>query len=123
MDMILEKITNSLLDLNNYLYNYVSHLIILVLWIAALVYRVPHLTTWFAIGLVIWVLLFLWRMYQDNFSISVLIYMWNENKGPLSFLVGLNLCVVLSLLSFPIIFLLAYVSRKQEQRKKNERKT
>ena len=101
--MSAKDIARRLLKFNEFLYNYPCQLLILVVWIGAFAFSgISGLELWFKIGLSTWVILFAWRLIKEAGKIK------GTTGGPLSWLVGFNIIVVLGPLCFPMLFFLAY---------------
>jgi hypothetical protein len=71
----------------------------------------------------LWVVLMIYRFGSSGVNIlKDLKEMWSDPdiNGPLSFLVGFNLCVVLSLVSLPVMLIFT-LAIKEEHRQQNKR--
>lgn len=112
----LEKIMSFLVDLNHVLYNWVSHILFFVLFILVLRSDLVWLKAWNLIGLGVYIILMTLRFVQKN-GITIK----DIKKEPLSLLVGFNLCVWVSLLSFPIILMLNFLDKKYDKSKPNKK--
>lgn len=104
----MEKVMLFLLKVNDKLYNFPSHIIILSIWITALISGPPLVKGWFLLGVFIWAFMMVIRSIQGG-SIKEVI----EKNGYLPLLVGLNLCTVLSILSFPIMWMLSLLTKEK----------
>lgn len=103
----LEDIMFFLIELNNDLYNWFWHIIFFILFIVVLVSELFLLKVWVIIGLVMYFSLIIIRIRQkEGLTLKQI------KEEPLTLLVGFNLCVWLSLLSFPIIYMLHKLDKK-----------
>ena len=92
----IESIMLFLIRLNNKLYNYPSHIIILIFLALALFSKITFLKYWILIGLIIYLVLFSMRLLQGDKPKSTL----------LGYLVGFNICLVLGPISILIFYFL-----------------
>ena len=101
---MLNNLRDQLFKLNNKLYNYPAQLAILLSWIMIVSFSVPYLAFWFKQGIVIWASIFLFRVLMASNKkeyIKGLI-----NVPLLGFIVGLNIIVLFSYLTIPLLFLI-----------------
>lgn len=100
----MNKIAQSLLRLNNKLYNYYFHTPVFLIWFSLLVRNAPYVAKWFWIGLLIYIFMMAYRL-------------WHEKKrydsNFLGYLVGLNLLVIFG----PLIFALLYILKDYQPKK------
>lgn len=97
-----------LLALNDALYLFRVHISIFIIWVLCILFQIPYLSLWFEIGVVVYIVLIIWRLFQDKKIMPL-----KNKRDLLAYMVGLNISVVLSVLSFPLIFLLIYFSKEE----------
>lgn len=90
-----------LLKLNHRCYSFSFHIPLLLLWVTAIAIKVPYLAPWLQVGLLVYFSLMIWRYTQDKRLMPL-----KTKEDALSYLVGFNISVVFSLLSFLIILIL-----------------
>jgi hypothetical protein len=105
----MKNILKFLLALNDALYLFQVHIPVFIIWIACILFQVPYLASWFKIGVGVYLVLLVWRLIQDRRIMPL-----KTKNDLLAYLVGLNISVVLGLLSFPIIGLLFYFSKEEK---------
>lgn len=115
---MLERLMRFLIDLNEVLYNWVSHTLFFILFLVVLNSNIFWLKTWNLIGLGVYFILAILSFFRKKGGVSLK----TIKEDPLSLLVGFNLCVWVSLLSFPIILMLAVLDEKDKKLNKNRKK-
>lgn len=87
-----------LIRLNTKLYNWPTHIILLCCFVFVFFTNLTFLKVWILIGLMFYLLLMIWRISQDGFL---------SFKGKkLGYLVGFNICLLFSILSILLMYLL-----------------
>lgn len=106
------KVLNFLLALNNKLYNWPSHIVILLCWVVALSQGIG--AGWFKIGIIFYVGLMIFRIIKDGIPVLTV---W-RTVPKLGFMVGFNICVVFGPLSPFLMLFLALASSSSKEDKK-----
>lgn len=96
MKKYIDRLMVFLVELNYNLYGYRFHIPLFILLIAGLLFGSPLIKGYLGFGLFVYFILIIIRSFQDRKKDD-------DDLKPINFLVGFNLCLLLSFFSFFII--------------------